>query len=123
MARIQRDVEELKTVIEFLERTYGYKVGLREYLHLEAAKGSFGEPGCLPAVETAGSKTQSTLTTFPRCPSSLSSSYFHTPPTVVGHSKGALASFQYLCQVTDPPKFYVNLSGRYDMKRANGEWA
>merc|ERR1712093_939166 len=66
MARIQRDVEELKTVIAYLEKTYGYKVGL-----------------------------------------------------LVGHSKGALASYQYLCQVPDPPRLYVNLSGRYDMSRAN----
>ena len=39
---------------------------------------------------------------------------------VIGHSKGALASFAYLSKIKNPPPFYVNLSGRYDMKRANG---
>lgn len=41
------------------------------------------------------------------------------PNAVVGHSKGALASFAYLSQTSEPPPLYVNLSGRYDMKRAN----
>ncbi|CAD6566290.1 MAG: hypothetical protein CYPHOPRED_000546 [Cyphobasidiales sp. Tagirdzhanova-0007] len=38
---------------------------------------------------------------------------------LIGHSKGALASFAYLSKIKNPPPFYVNLSGRYDMKRAN----
>jgi len=66
MAQIQRDVDEIKTVVDYLESKFGYKVAL-----------------------------------------------------LVGHSKGALASYAYLSQVSDPPQFYVNISGRYNMKRAN----
>ena len=35
-----------------------------------------------------------------------------TTLVVIGHSKGALASFRYLSHNSDLPKFYINLSGR-----------
>lgn len=38
---------------------------------------------------------------------------------LIAHSKGSLASFAFLSQTSDPPPFYVNLSGRYDMQRAH----
>lgn len=89
MAQIPRDVEELRTVVAYLQQELGYRVKLRKY--------------SLAFEQNVSIQLLSLL--FVR--------------TVVGHSKGALASFLHLKDAADPPQFYVNLSGRHDMKRAH----
>lgn len=86
MAQFQRDVEEIKLVVQFLKEKWGYKVGLGECLN--------------PVMYPARQQTD-----------------LHV--TVVAHSKASLASWMYFSQIPDPPRLYVNLSGRYDMKRAS----
>lgn len=62
MAKIQRDVDEIRAVVLYLEEKLGYKVDI-----------------------------------------------------IIAHSKGGLASWRYLAQYPNPPRYFVNLSSRYDM--------
>lgn len=93
MAKIQRDVEEIRTVVKYLEEELGYRVDIsKDFVKAQMYR----------------STSQADLMEYSR----LSPPF----PLVIGHSKAGLATWAYLAQFPNPPKYFINLSSRYNMR-------